>query len=389
MTVLTDPGPAEVRPRYGEASLADIMPGVLASLGVPGAADPIGLSTGPLAQARVIVVLLIDGLGYHVLPLAAPHAPGIAELAAEPYSRSLTTGFPSTTPTSLASLGTGAAPGAHGLVGFLLNVPGTDRILNHIRWTDDPDPLRWQPLSTQFRIAEEAGVAAHVVLHPDFSGSGLTVSAFRGSRYRGAADADAIATEILSLVRAATGPTVIYGYFGDVDAYGHAFGLGTPQWTAAVATADRLVTRVRTGLPRDAALLVTADHGQIDVPADHRVDLDADPRLRAGLRLVAGEPRVRYLHTVAGATDDVVDAWRGVLADKAWVATREEAVAAGWFGPVAEKHLQRIGDVVVACHGDYVIGASASDLPQIATMVAFHGSATEPEMRIPLLIART
>ena len=389
MTVLTDPGPADVRPRYGEASLADIMPGVLASLGVPGAVDPIGLATGPLAQARVVVVLLIDGLGYHVLPLAAPHAPGIAELAAAPYSRSLTTGFPSTTPTSLASLGTGAAPGAHGLVGFLLNVPGTDRVLNHIRWSDDPDPLRWQPLSTQFRIAEEAGVAAHVVLHPDFNGSGLTVSAFRGSRYRGAADADAIAVEILSLVRTATGPTVVYGYFGDVDAYGHAFGLGTPQWTTAVATADRLVTRVRAGLPRDAALLVTADHGQIDVPAGHRFDLDTDPRLRAGLRLVAGEPRVRYLHTVAGATDDVVDAWRGVLADKAWVATREEAVAAGWFGPVAEKHLQRIGDVVVACHGDYVIRASASDLPQVATMVAFHGSATEPEMRIPLLIART
>jgi hypothetical protein len=382
------PGPATVRPRYGEASLADIMPGVLASLGVPGAADPIGLSTGALAGARVVVVLLVDGLGHHMLPMAAPYAPGIAELAAGPYARSLTTGFPSTTPTSLASLGTGAAPGAHGLVGFLLNVPGTDRVLNHIRWTDDPDPLRWQPLVTQFRVAEEAGISAHVVAHPDFQGSGLTVSAFGGGRYRGAADADATAAEILSLVRAASGPTLVYGYISDVDAAGHAYGLGTPQWTNAVATVDRLVTVVRGGLPRDTALLVTADHGQIDVPPDHRFDLDADPRLRSGIRVVAGEPRVRYLHTVEGAVDDVVDAWRGVLGDAAWVVTREEAVAAGWFGPVAEAHLQRIGDVVVACHGDFVVRASATDLPTVATMVAFHGSATEPEMRIPLLVAR-
>ena len=382
------PGPADVRPRYGEASLSDIMPGVLAALGVPGATDPLGLATGALADVRVVVVLLLDGLGYRLLPLAAPHAPTITDLAAGPYTRALTAGFPSTTPTSLASLGTGAAPGAHGLVGFFLNVPGTDRVLNHIRWTDDPDPLRWQPLSTQFRLAADAGVAAHVVFHPDFYGTGLTVSAFGGSQYRGAADVDAVAAEILSLVRAATGPTVIYGYAGDADSAGHAYGLGTPQWTEAVATVDRLVTMVRAGLPAGAALVVTADHGQIDVPADRRFDLDTDPRLRAGIRIVAGESRVRYLHTVDGATDDVVDAWRGVLGDAAWVVTRDEAVAAGWFGPVAEAHLQRIGDVVAACHDDHVVLASASDPPQVARMVAFHGSATEPEMLIPLLVAR-
>jgi hypothetical protein len=384
----TAPGRADVRPRYGEASLSDIMPGVLASLGLPGASDPLGLATGALADVRVVVVLLLDGFGYQLLPLAAPYAPGITELAAAPFSRSLTTGFPSTTPTSLVSLGTGAAPGAHGLVGFFLNVPGTDRILNHIRWTDDPDPLRWQPLSTQFRTASEVGIGAHVVFHPDFQGTGLTESAFRGSQYRAAADVDTTAAEILSLVRAATGPTVIYGYAGDVDTAGHAYGINTPQWTAAVANVDRLVTKVRNGLPPGAALLVTADHGQIDVPADHRFDLDTDPRLRAGIRLVAGESRVRYLHTVDGATADVVDAWRGVLGDLAWVVTRDEAVAAGWFGPVAEAHLQRIGDVVAACHGDYVVLATASDPPQVARMVAFHGSATEPEMLIPLLVGR-
>jgi hypothetical protein len=226
------------------------------------------------------------------------------------------------------------------------------------------------------------------VFHPDFHGSGLTVSAFRGSQGHHAAGVDAVAAEILSLVRAATGPTVIYGYAGDADTAGHAYGLNSPQWMEAVATVDRLVTMVRAGLPPGAALVVTADHGQINVPAEHRFDLDADPRLRAGIRVVAGEPRVRYLHTVEGATSDVVDAWRDVLGDTAWVVTRDEAVAAGWFGPVAEAHLQRIGDVVAALNDDYVVLASASDPPQLDKIVAFHGSATEPEMLIPLLVAR-
>jgi predicted AlkP superfamily pyrophosphatase or phosphodiesterase len=106
--------------------------------------------------------VLLDGFGHHNLPRAAPYAPTLAALLSGSVAgaaiRSITTGFPSTTPTSLASLGTGAAPGAHGLLGFLLNVPGTDRVLSHIHWLDDPDPLRWQPLATQFNVAEAAGV---------------------------------------------------------------------------------------------------------------------------------------------------------------------------------------------------------------------------------------
>src|SRR4029079_11064279 len=115
--------------------------------------------------------------------------------------------------------------------------------------------------------------------------------------------------------------------------------------------------------------------------------LDLGQRLRAGIRVIAGEARVRYLHTVDGANEDVLATWRGVLGDAAWGVSRDEAVADGWFGPVPEAHLQRVGDVVAACHGDYVVIPSQTDPPR-GPKVAFHGSATEAEMMIPLLIAR-
>jgi hypothetical protein len=386
-TTAPSPGPASVRPRYGEASLADVLPGVLTGLGVPGASDPLGLG-GALAGVRTVVVLLVDGLGHRLLPLAAPHAPALAELAADRSARAITTGFPSTTPTSIVSLGTGAAPGAHGLVGFFLNVPGTDRVLNHVRWTDDPDPLRWQPLPTQFRLAEAAGVDTHVVSYPELAGSGLSVASFGSGDYRCADTAQSLAKAVLKLVRRASGPTVIYAYHRDVDKAGHDFGLNSPQWIDAVSRVDTLVADLRAGLPPGAALVVTADHGQINVAADHRFDLDLDPGLRAGVRVVAGEARVRYLHTLDGATEDVLATWRGVLGDAAWVVTRDEAVAAGWFGPVREDHLQRVGDVVAACHQDYVVVATQTEPIRAARMIAYHGSATDAEMMIPLLVAR-
>jgi hypothetical protein len=376
-----------VRPAYGRGSLAEVMPAALAALGVPGARDALEL---PLEGVRRVAVLLVDGLGYQLLPRASTVAPVLADALAGRLGslRTLTCGFPSTTPTSLTSLGTAAAPGGHGLVGFTVNVPGTDRVLTHTEWQDDPDPLAWQPLPTQFARAAAAGVTVRMASRAKFAGSGLTVSAWRGAEHRPADGPDAVAATMLRALTDADPPVLVYGYHPDLDTAGHDHGVASPAWLAAATDVDRLVGRLVDGLPADAALLVTADHGQLDIPADRRFDVDSDARLRDGVRVVAGEARVRYLHTVPGAAADVVATWRGVLGDAAWVAEREEAVADGWFGPVDERHLPRIGDVVAACRADHIILATAREPERVERMVAFHGSWTAAEMLIPLLVVR-
>ncbi|MDG4832168.1 alkaline phosphatase family protein [Solwaraspora sp. WMMD1047] len=386
----TGPAPFDVvAPRYGTASLADLLPSALAVLGVPGATDRLGL-TDRLDGVRRLAVLLVDGLGWYQIPVAAPHAPTLADLAVA-TGTPLTAGFPSTTPTSLVSLGTGAAPGAHGVLGFKLNVPGTDRVLNHTNWrgsADGPDPRRWQPLPTQLERAAAAGVTVTVVSRPEYAGSGLTAAANSGGTYRGAAGVDVLAAEMLAALAAGDGPTLVSGYHPDLDQQGHLSGVDSAAWRLAARDVDRLLRRLVAGLPADAALLVTADHGQLNVPPGHRFDLDADPRLRAGVRLVAGEPRVRYLHVQPGAAADVVATWSAVLGEAAWVASRAEAVAAGWFGPVPEEHLARVGDVVVVCNGSYAVLATATDSQVESRLIAYHGSWTATEMTIPLLVVR-
>ncbi|WP_019868912.1 alkaline phosphatase family protein [Salinispora oceanensis] len=375
-----------IAPRYGTASLADILPAALAVLGVPGATDVLGL-TAALDGVRRIAVLLVDGLGWHQIPTATPYAPNLAGLAVT-AGRPLTSGFPSTTPTSLVTLGTGTAPGAHGVLGFTLRVPGTDQVLNHIDWAGDPEPLRWQPVPTQLEWARAAGVQATVVSRPEFGGSGLTLAANRGGDYRGAAGVAELGREMLAALTAGPGPALVSGYHPDLDRHGHFSGVDSAPWRAAAADVDRLLARLVEGLPSDAALLVTADHGQLDIPAEHRFDLDTDSRLRAGVTVVAGEPRVRYLHVRPGAQDDVVATWSAVLGAAARVTTRAELVAAGWFGPVPEEHLGRIGDVVVLCNGSYAVLATRSEPPMASRLVAYHGSDTAVEMTIPLLVVR-
>jgi hypothetical protein len=371
----------------GMSSIADLLPSALAVLGVPDSPDRLGLRTR-LDGVRRIAVLLVDGLGYHLLPTAAPVAPTIADVLAGRLGTltELSSGFPSTTPTSLVSLGTGALPGAHGILGFFLHVPGTDRILNHVDWTDDPDPATWQPVPTQFARAAAAGVSVSVVSRPEYAGSGLTVAAYRGAPYRRAADIGELAAQVLGGL--AEAPALSYGYHPALDSTGHVYGVDSEQWRVAATEVDALIGRIVAGLPADAALLVTADHGQINVPADHRYDIDADPRLAAGVRLVAGEPRVRYVDTVPGAAGDVIDAWREVLGDHAWVVSRQEAIDTGWYGPVPPEHARRLGDVVAVCGDRYAILATRREKASIAKLIAFHGANTPAETAIPLIVVR-
>jgi hypothetical protein len=377
-----------VPPRYGTGSIIDIVPSVLSALGATGLGDPLGLAAGHPGLKRA-VVLLIDGLGYHQLDTVAEVSPTIADFRSGRFGTvdRLTTGFPSTTPVSLANLTTGVPPGEHGILGFTLRIPGTDRVLNHIRWADDPPPERWQPARTLLSAGRDAGITTRVVSRPEFAGSGLTTAVYRGADYIGGSGVEALADAIIDALVEPEGPTFVYGYHPDLDHAGHLFGVESEAWLDEARKVERLLARLAARLPSDAALFVTADHGQLTVPEDMRFDLDRDPRLRDGVALVAGEPRVRYLHVAPGAAEDVRATWEGVLGEAATILTRSEAVATGWYGPVRPEHLDRIGDLVVVCRDRFAVVRSRAE-PTETALIGFHGGLTEIEMEIPLLALR-
>jgi hypothetical protein len=125
----------------------------------------------------------------------------------------------------------------------------------------------------------------------------------------------------------------------------------------------------------------------LDVPVGTRFDIDTEPALADGVRVVAGEPRARYVHAETGAGDDVLASWRAVLGDRAWVASRDEAVASGVFGPVDDALAARIGDVVALARGSWALVTPERE-PGPSRLAAYHGSLTATELAIPLLVAR-
>ena len=359
-------------PAYGVRSLCEVLPGVARALGSPLEDSPAGLQLPP---APSYVVFLVDGMGAELLRQYSHAAPYLSELLT--HCPDGTAGVPSTT------LGTGLPPGGHGLVGFTARIPGTDRLLNHLQWDKRVDPLEWQPEPTVFSRLASAGVEVTSVNKREFSGSGLTVASQRGAAYVGA---DRVGERIAAAVKAAgRTPSLTYVYDSDLDWTGHKFGVSSTQWLQQLSMVDAQAEHLREALPAHCRLVVVADHGMVDCLEERRIDVDEHLELRDGVALIGGEARFRHLYCSAGAVPDVVSTWRAVMGQRAQVLTRAEAVAAGWFGEVRPDVLPRLGDVVVACTDDFGIFSSA-DFPYEQTLVGLHGSLTEAEMRIPILV---
>jgi Type I phosphodiesterase / nucleotide pyrophosphatase len=369
--------------------LSDVVPAVLTAMGAAGFESRISLP----ANIAGACVLLIDGLGAELLDTHAEDAPVLAGLRGQ----TLSVGFPSTTAAGLAAVGTGRQSGEHGMVGYTFRLPGAgvdgSGVMNALSWRPHPwgddlrdvvEPERVQPIPTTFERAASSGIAVSVVSGAKFTDSGLTRAVLRGGRYIGV---HAIG-DLASCVRTAVADGgFCYGYHADLDLLGHLYGPGSEAWRMQLRQVDRLVESVVDGLPPGGLLAVVADHGMVATGSSDAVDVDDHPLLLEGVQAIGGEARARHVYVEDGADHDVLAAWRATLADRAWVVSRDEAIAAGWFGArVTDDVRPRIGDVVAAARGSAAMVRRTVE-PLESALIGHHGSLTTAEQRVPLLLA--
>jgi hypothetical protein len=329
----------------------------------------------PVREARQVVLLVIDGMGWEQLRERTHLAPTLAAMAGGP----ITTVAPSTTATALASIATGLTPGEHGLVGYRMEVAGD--VLNVLRWNTSRGDARRsiEPAATQ-PFAPFMGERVPVVGKADLEGSGFTEAHLRGSRPLGYRLTSSLPVTISTLLEA--GERFVYAYYDGIDKVAHERGFG-PFYDAELNAVDRLVGDVLDLLPAGAVLLVTADHGQVQV-GENAVTPHADV-LRC-VRAQSGEGRFRWLHARAGASDELAAAATLHHGHHAWVRTRGQMIDEGWFGPVVSPPVAaRYGDVALVPFAPITFHDPDDSGP--FPLVCRHGSLTSAEMLVPLLAA--
>lgn len=357
-------------------SLAEVVPNSLAAM--RGEAGSLGLPA-----VRGVVVMLVDGLGAQLLRSRAGHA---RHLVAGWGSDDSGFSFPSTTVAGITQLTTGQPAGAHGLVAYSVWDRGADEYRNQLSgWGPGMDPATWQLQPTMFEQVPAPQVQSAVISVGEYRDSGLTRASLRGARYL-AADSMLERCELAAQFCRKQRLPLVYLYHAELDQAGHRYGCQSDQWLEQLEELDSAFAALLAQLPSDIGVLVVADHGMIDIPLEAQIDLPQD--LLTDVAAVAGEPRLRHLYLVtpgAPAAADLAQRLREVEGERAVICTREEAIAAGWYG--AQVHpaaAARIGDVIVAATANVTYFSPEMPASQ-RRMIGQHGSITDAETLVPIV----
>jgi len=263
--------------------------------------------------------------------------------------------------------------------GYMLRNPETGAVFSLIAW-DGVDAERWQTMPTIAEQLAHQGRELVAVQPADFVNSGLTVAAWRGVR-------SAVASSLNARVDAAVaeleaGAKAAYLYWRDIDHTGHGHGWQSDRWLAELEQFDAGMSRLLRSVPAGTLVVITADHGMID-PTE-RIDIVDHPELSAGVDMTAGEERALQIYT--SEAESVAQRYREFLDDQAWVLTKEQLGSSGLVGVPGRQWSAAVGDVVVFAKGTLGVGDSRSMKPRALALRGLHGSLTDREMDIPLLV---
>ena len=360
--------------RFG---LADITNSIFNSLSVPETIDSLSLGS---AENREVLIL-IDGMGQDAIDKYGDQFPIFDELK---QVKKLYTNFPSTTATSLSTLGTGVLPGVHGMLGYTVRVPRSDnRLLNALKWDERVDPVMWQKVPTLFERAVLAGVSVTHVAAKRYEGSGFTQAALRGAKYVGANGVDEMATAVSAALKLQ--PSFVYTYLNTLDSAGHSDGVGSDKWLTALQQVSEFITKVKQLAPAGSRIWVTSDHGMVN--STEQVILGQDNKLLENVTLIGGEPRARHIYTKEGAASETITQWQEFFGSKARILSKDSAIKDGLFGPiVTEDSHDRLGDLIAIANNDLIL-VDPARVREESSMVGHHGGVTDIEVEIPLLLA--
>jgi hypothetical protein len=375
-----------VRPDYSGKGFVNLIASLVeARGGKPRHATLTGLPPTDLRAATNLVFVIVDGLGDNYLRANGTDG-ALARHRREPISAV----FPSTTATAITASFTGATPREHGLTGWFTYFPEAGCV-------GAPLPFLRRGEKTTLGVAPARiftepplfdGLADRVIVVSWDAIIESTYNVFHCGRAqrRAYSNLEGFVEQTVAAVKSGPERKYIYAYWPEFDQLAHRHGVGSAEvlthFEALDAAFGELLARLA---GTDTLLVLTADHGFVDVPHAEVVELPAE--LSAQLRFpLCGERRVAFCHVHNEKI--FIEQARELLGGRADVRPSRELADEGWFGPGrAHAHFaQRIGDVAIVMTGrgavkDWVPGESRH------LHIGDHGGTSEDEMNIPLVVA--
>jgi hypothetical protein len=349
-----------------------------AFLALDGKTNPLSLK-----PKQSYAVILVDGLGVANIKAAGGHAGFLNQKLAS--SKSLFSGFPTTTATSLASLATGKSSGEHAFIGYRVFDRQISRAINLLNdLGNDLPPRTYQDIETISEQGAALGKRMVTVGPAEYESSGFTQATMPASKYLPAKSFE----ERFAIARSelANPGTLIYLYIPELDQLAHRFGSSSHKWLNTIEELDSIISGFAKSLPKSAGAMLTADHGVIDVPRTSHVYLDQFESMQ-DLLMIGGDPRVGFAYFDSGVDLKLKrSSIETELGSLVVVATVQELVDAGWYQPLSAAAKNLAPDLILLPKADRVIYHREFAKPKSLEMIGQHGGMSKAEWEVPLLV---
>lgn len=380
-------------PDYSGGSLLNLMATLAAARGAaPRHAPLTALPPETLADARNIVLVLVDGLGDALL---ARHATG-GELHRRRLA-AITSVFPSTTASAITTSYTGWAPVEHGLTGWFTFFGAAGCVGAPLPFVSRGDKRSLRARGLTPEGAFEAGslfdaltTRAIVVTSQSIVDSDYNLFHCGRAERRPYASLEGFVAETAAAVKSGNERKFVYAYWPDYDSTSHQHGHESPAALAQLAAIDAAFGTLLEQLAgTETMVIATADHGFVDSAPEEALELADAPGLCALLRYpLCGEPRVAYCYVQEGRSEEFMRRAADWLGERASIRPSRMLVDEGWFGPGTPhpRLAERIGDIALVMNGRYTIKDRTPGEAR-HRHIGNHGGTSEAEMRVPLVVA--
>lgn len=396
-----------VKPRYDGNCIANIPETVAKLLG--------GKSKRPLTDQKLsgyedtenVVLLLLDGFGSSQLKFAREHfgIPSFDRFFSSADLIPITSVFPSTTSSAMASLHTGLTPQEHGIVGYTMFISELGVVSQMLRFApvlggrslfdNGLEARTFLGAETIHERLEDEGISSTIYVPNHIIDSGLSRITYRGAYVESSVSfGDTLIKTRKNLERNGTNSFHLL-YHPSPDTVSHARGPYGEEFAAELESLFALVERellskLNKQVGSRTTLLVSGDHGAVNVNQQTILDVADHFELSSFFRLPpTGDSRASILNLKPGTKDKLFEFFDRNYPGQFQVMESERMLSDGYFGlgKVNEATPERIGDVVAVPRFDNAIDNSKIDSKR-DEVPGRHGGLSEEEMQVPLIVTK-
>ncbi|MDD5192905.1 MAG: alkaline phosphatase family protein [Candidatus Nanoarchaeia archaeon] len=381
-----------ILPNYKNGSTLNLMSSIAGAFGAKTKYSNLKLlNPKELKNYKNVILIIIDGLGYEYLMKYGKYS------ILKKYLRGkITSVFPSATTAAIPLFFTGTSSLKHGMVSwysFVKEVGGVIIPLPYITRFGKEHVGEIVPIKELFNLeplVNKMKVKSYMVTYEDIVNSDFSIAAGGKAKRVGYKDIRNLFKEIKKIIKKGKGKKYINAYWPKHDGLCHEFGVDSKKTLKAFRKLDRELGKfVKSIKNTNTKVIITADHGSVNVPASKKIIVNERPEFMEMLSApICGDFRYAFCFVKASRKQDFEKYVKTRLKNSCNLYKSIDLVKKGYFGLETPSNifLERIGDYTLIMRENYGIYQRLINEESRKYNIGEHGGLSKEEMFVPLIV---